>query len=160
MFWTQCGNITASVEQIFSYDIATNYDDAVQRSRVSRSSEGCKRGQDSSRGCFSVTHGASLKSREGFATASTNVLTLHQINIAPNEVIEDEGACLSTRVVSTASNYSCLVYRGGCFNQIMSESKVIENTSLTPRRQLFSHITILLTGNRYVTHTMTFFHMW
>lgn len=72
---------------------------------------------------------------------STNVLPLLQINIVPNEIIEDEQECLSTWVVSAASNYSCPVYRDGCFNQITSECKMIENTSLTPQSTLVSHMT-------------------
>lgn len=108
---------------------------------------------------FSLTCRASIKSGEDFATVSNNVLTLLQINITPNAIIEDEGVCFSTRVVSTASNYLCLVYRGGCFNQIMSESKVIENTSLTPRRKLVSHITFLLMENRYLSCVIIFLHI-
>lgn len=45
---------------------------------------------------FSCTCHASIKSQEDFATVSTNVLTLVQINISSNEIIEDEAACLST----------------------------------------------------------------
>lgn len=104
---------------------------------------------------FSHTHHVFIKSQEDFATVSNNVLTLLQINITPNAIIEDEGVCFSTRVVSTASNYLCLVYRGGCFNQIMSESKVIENTSLTPRRELVSH----MMENRFLSHVIIFFHI-
>lgn len=149
-------------ERIFLYDITVNFraSHTVKPLRISRSPQGFERGQDSSqvelRGIF-IRPPRIYKEWSGFRNSVHQCfLTWLQINITPNEIIEDEGACLSTRVISTASNYLCLVYRGGCFNQIMSESKVIENTSLTSRRKFVSHTTCLLAEIGYV---IMFTHM-